>query len=1767
MKPSKLLIFFLSIVCVIALFSCKADENNSNTDNNGQNSPTPPAVTVEKVIYSAKSIPNIVVGEGASETDAIRIKDLILLKANINCPIVFDDAEEAEHEIILGKVNRALSEEAYDKLSKAEREGEDDVGFLIYSDTTSIAVAFDQDSYGINRAYIDAVDYLVENYITDTSLTMEGGVVHQALFNVIERQEELDAKMIEERWETKLSQISSRLDNKELAEDIVKSLKGFRRLFTDNGDIVSWIANLYCPETGGFYYSNSARNTHGYLPDLESTSQALGIIEELLAIDYDGNLSTLFGEEIVEKFIKFAKDMQDPKNGYFYHPQWSRQLTEQHLSRMGRDINNALNILRRFGASPTYDTPTGVKGDGMLSDGTPVSLILLSPPLSQGKISAVSKVVLANVEDANIPAHMRTKESFEAYLASLDINGAYYSVGNTLESQAPQFVQRDKVLAERGEDYRLADICEEWMSSHQNTETGLWDLNGVIDFEAVNGLLKLGSTYTKLGKKIPNALKGMTAAVSCMVSEEVPEIICDIFNTWYAVSIVYDNLTSFGTAEEQEAVIAARDALFASFPKMIDATTEKVMVFAKPDGSYSFNQEHSSEMSQGMPVAVPKSVEGDVNATMIASVSISGHIYSLLGIGKVPIFTPADRLRFIDVFAEMGYIIKDEIPEITPLKFEDEQIGESPAGVDSIMNSSGSIKVSKKYNGRGNALRFISNADGASVGSDEIQFPTPTSFYGAPCNLLDLDMCIMPETDESYFAQLYLFPNMYMIGINRIGDTIRLYEESSYTASKSFSHDLGVSAKIGEWFNLRIEYYTGTTETLRIKVYFNGELVCVSDNFFDAAAKKLDGKASSPQDYKYGRLLVMSNANADILLDNVLVDQNYTIYEPVLDPENQPLRNVDSPDTGRITYDFEAEENGSTPEGFTPSVNESNISTEDYNGNKKLAIGSGGAKLTLPTNHRGSGANSQTLGFKLTVDESSAVGSKYEISFNEFMYKYRSLISFHLVVAKDSEGKYLAIAEGESGKTGTTYSHIRLPLGEELDVRIEFFFNESAALVFINNELMASNGSVLSGQRRFLMGNVTITNLTAAAESKIYLDDLVCEKIKGDYETSAAPTVDRVTQSFDSYEGLDFSGLFIDGGRLSFTSVSSDGGYLNLPVNARANFTTYGLIKMSVIKDSRLAGGFEIAFADKDGNKIAAFALISSKNGTDLHEVTENGIYPTPLATIGRDSFTISIEFSPAKESFNVLIGDECIACSSVLYSTSSSKLNFEKAIISAGDKSPFFIDDLVAETTGGLFKIYEPSVANEDNTSEVLTYEQSSFVSIPKRLTTAFVSSGSMLRVRESVIREKSSKVMEFATRPGGNDILTFSQTKTLLGANAVAFETNMMINSESNFYVDVEPMSSGYRVYQLRINARTDGNITASSPDFSEIIAVKGEWFKIRIEYTFTEFDYDHDGDADMILRLYVNDDLVGEGNTPYTGTYYEEDTVTKLRFFTHSDSNGEISFDNTIFEQCNMEYEEPPVWIPEIPGYLSYENGHFGNPAPTFNAIGSSLEIREMTVASEITKVLTFVTASGGNDYVNFVPTLEEEGANAITFETDMMIDPRSDSAEFAIEPITAGSSRGFRLVVTAKKNGNVTIASDGNKAIPSTVIAKSGEWFHIRIDYMTPGIDYDLDGVTDILYKVYINGAEEPIATGYQPYRSGEYYSPDNIVKYRLFTFSSTDADICLDNSSFRRVLLEADPAPEPIIPPEPEVEPETPFGPGHTEGEDIHDDEGWTKENG
>ena len=610
-------------------------------------------------IYSKESDVTLVYDAGKVDTqNAELVYDKLTELTGRNPKLGGSSSASAAHEIVIGETSREISKKAYKLLDRIEKDDYDYVRFLIYSDGKSVALAFDGEMLEINAAEEDAINYFIENYCVSDSLSMKKGIAYQTAYSVIERQQKLEEPLLAEYW-AEAEKALTELYGEAMSAEITASLKELYTIYSD--DTVSWLANLYDPVTGGFYYSNSARNTEGFLPNLESTYQALQIISSSgMLANYDSDVAKGLPSWMGEQIVAFTKSLQDPDNGYFYHPQWSRILVDSLPARQGRDLTNAVNILSKYGAKPTYDTPSGVEGDGILYDGTPVSYSALTGQLGSSRVAAVSKVVLLNsTSDVNVASHLKTKEAFEAYLAGLDINGNCYSVGNLLESQANQIVARDKVLSERGETYRLCDILANWFDEHQNPRTGTWLLNDEINYEAVNGILKISSTYDRINKEMPNAVLCIKASIVCLTDTTPIELVCDALNPWYAITVIRNNMTKHtGNDVKYNQILSD---MLPQFAEAVRTTRQKLTTLLRTDGSFGGLPESSEYSAQGVPAAVPGTLEGDVNGTYLSTCGTVGHIFNSLMISdkQVPIYTEADRLRLVSIIENLGAIVKD----------------------------------------------------------------------------------------------------------------------------------------------------------------------------------------------------------------------------------------------------------------------------------------------------------------------------------------------------------------------------------------------------------------------------------------------------------------------------------------------------------------------------------------------------------------------------------------------------------------------------------------------------------------------------------------------------------------------------------------------------------------------------------------------------------------------------------------------------------------------------------------------------------------------------------------------------------------------------------------------------------------------------------------------------------------------------------------------------------------------------------------------------
>ena len=377
------------------------------------------------------------------------------------------------------------------------------------------------------------------------------------------------------------------------------------------------------------------------------------------------------------------------------------------------------------------------------------------------------------------------------------------------------------------------------------------------------------------------------------------------------------------------------------------------------------------------------------------------------------------------------------------------------------------------------------------------------------------------------------------------------------------------------------------------------------------------------------------------------------------------------------------------------------------------------------------------------------------------------------------------------------------------------------------------------------------------------------------------------------------------------------------------------------------------------------------------------------------------------------------------------------------------------------------------------------------------------------------------------------FSKTQSESGSNAVFFESYIMLKATSSALdAKIELMSNSSMAYELSITGKGAGEpLRALGKDLS---VKEGEWFKLRVEYRDAPHDFNYDGLNDVVTRVYINDEMIGERYVPYkVNSVVPSSSVSKVRVRNTSQRAGIYYFDNSIFGECNMSYVPP---VPADTDTLTYEPGVVTNKTQAIlGKTTSKLTISTLTVSDKATKVLDFYTSANSYDKLTVTPTLTEEAVNAVMFESDLMINPVSDTATLYLDPLTPAGNQPIRFTIVAEKGGDVMLysknsAGAADPVIPDgLVIGRSGEWLKLKIEYMNPRVDYTGDKADDILCRIYVNG--ELVKTLYQPYKPGGFYDPAIISRYVLSATSETEANIYLDNTRFWLTNLEADEAPE------------------------------------
>ena len=878
MKSKLLILIVLTVALTVVMTSCSGifgtgssdTQGGTQTDNGGdvsdENKPVDSA-KYDRIIYSDSKIFDLLAD--------VRT-ELVSLYGPIVTVTIDTEAAVAKGEIVFGDTGRAITEKAKAALA-AQLSGDlnNDCGYIIYVEGGSVAVYWQ-----IPDMAEIAIAAFIAKCIDDAQLVLTDGIVFC---------DKYDRRTFEaEKYWLAL----------EMKGATPEELEALRNIYTfyDGTKIAGWMANLYDPEIGGFYYSNSARDTDGYLPDIESTSQ---LISTAVSIGALGNRNKDLPEEIKAKLVAFAKGLQSSKDGYFYHPQWPQGRENLNTDRYGRDLSWATSLITSFTLDtngdgvqekqyPNWCAPNGTKceihtgTDQMCSFPVVTSYYSdrisgsVNTTLSSSVSSAVSKLTestaVATASVSQYPDYT-SRAAFsawlEAYNESIKIDSGKAHNLSAIRAEITQQGYADIVLAHL--DRVQAEVYEEQIAAGIEP-TGLWQTE--VNYRLVWGLLKYAVWYNNGDdgkaidiKYIPYIIKSCTKVTALPPDLSAGYAMNDLYNQWSSITSLISNIKTYNPDQLDLVYELVRE----SAPDLINNSLEKIKPFKCDDGSVVYTSRGvSPTMIYGVPISLGVR-EGDVNA-MALCVGMYSAIFTSLGYSDVPLCTSEDKEMFIDTLLTCEPIEKTPASDGT-FDFEDG----IPSSYVSTSTTEGKIELCEDPEDRTNNVVYLYGAS-STVQGDTLKFATAKR--GSNCYIFETDIYIDSDTDDGYIFQITM-GDKYLIDMNKNGSTITVKDVMGF--NQSTGKTTRTTFKCDEWHTIRFEFYVAGDETNELerpmtKIWLEDELVAISETYKDA-----DKGGSTNATYSHVTIYAMKTTEVHAYFDNVFAAIDDKVYDPTSD--------------------------------------------------------------------------------------------------------------------------------------------------------------------------------------------------------------------------------------------------------------------------------------------------------------------------------------------------------------------------------------------------------------------------------------------------------------------------------------------------------------------------------------------------------------------------------------------------------------------------------------------------------------------------------------------------------------------------------------------------------------------------------------------------------------------------------------------------------------------------------------------------------------------
>ena len=922
----KKILLIVALLAALTLSSCSILENlgggiqngggNGNGIGNGTNQSTnasgdPLVWNLKTNIYFVTSI------EGEKRQEIAT--NFTELTGNVLSPHS-DDKAVMPNELVIGPSSRPISQQAYHLLERNMTDDDDAEGYLVLVQDGSVAVAYSSDA-----SYTAAMEAFYNCCCASADYYAQNGPAYWDFYSLAVRAEQNREKMYAEGFaQLEADLVRGGATN---ASEIVNGLRTFYTLIRT--EQLYWLANLYDPETGAFYHCDSARDTLGYLPDLESTNQAFlmldrgGLFKPVVGRVESGYGKHSLPESITTPLGEWVKSLQSSEDGMFYHPQWGTNIGD---AEYGRDLNNAKTLLRIAGATPYYDDPTGsVKGSlgAPGPNAKPKPVAALTSRLSDSTIRAVS--VITPVSNSNLPVYLQSLDAWKAYVNKLDVNGdgKSYPAGHTLASQS-------SLVVAAGQEF--VDYAIDYLNAHQHADIGLWEYQNEVDYDpddnvgynGTNGLMKISSFYSGVGAALPNAYNALQSVIKVGLypnTEGKEETVCYTLNIWDCLSATISNTKR----HDPDNYPAARQLLIDNLPNLLKASYNVQSVHLRDDGGFQYYETRSKKgFSKKVAAGSP---ESDVDATMVATSStlerMNGMFRTLFDgdITDVPFWCADDYYVFMNELLTRQNVIKNAAPEAKFIDFNDYVEADIAEGserqpdeninisLNTNFYSSNVVKrpgtttaqadlalrmesfVETEYDPEKNADMPLKDENGNYIQSASSALVNVFLGGFGNCYTVELDMMV-ESADLDQIFEIYLVDSTQKAYQDQLtGYAFSTYRKNGEMYLKFYDYYAGADGtkntniydklKVGDWFTLRLEVYKeyvenedeSMTTVVKVKVFIDDQFITITD-----CAKVVDGKVV---DFDPDRLQFSQyrNRKSVVYFDNIMAEKKEISYE------------------------------------------------------------------------------------------------------------------------------------------------------------------------------------------------------------------------------------------------------------------------------------------------------------------------------------------------------------------------------------------------------------------------------------------------------------------------------------------------------------------------------------------------------------------------------------------------------------------------------------------------------------------------------------------------------------------------------------------------------------------------------------------------------------------------------------------------------------------------------------------------------------------------